>query len=117
MNLKIMGMARMPVDRQKEMSPYQPYLWGRPTHGLLPHVSPDHLQWVCSHMDCSIIKTFQGMQVGRKAPSDWFIVPIQVKGQETWALVDRECCWTLVRRAKGPWTPKILRINWIHGDA
>lgn len=75
---------------------------------------PGHFQRDHPHMDCFLIKTLRGLQVGMKGNPDYFTVQVGLSEQEIWALVDMGCGRALVRRAMGPWTPEILRMKCIH---
>lgn len=67
-------------------------------------------------MDCLMIKTLRGTQVGVQCAQDCFTISVSVGGQHVWALVDTGCGHILVKRAKGPWTPEILQMKCIGAD-
>lgn len=50
-----------------------------------------------------------------RAPG-WFTLTVTLNGVNVGALIDTGCGRTLVKRAKGPFTPEILRKECIHGD-
>lgn len=58
------------------------------------------------------------MQVGSRKP--WplgrFTLPVTLNAVQVEALIDTGCGRTLVKRAKGPYTPKILKMQCIHGE-
>lgn len=69
-------------------------------------------------MDYTWVKSLQRMQVGIlpwKALGRFTLLVI-LNGEEVEALIDKGCERTLVRRAKGPFTPQILRMQCIHRD-
>lgn len=62
---------------------------------------------ICPHMDCTWLKSLRGMQVGSpKCQAHWhFMLPVTQNELEVKALIDREYGWTLMKRAKGLYTP------------
>lgn len=59
------------------------------------------------------------MQIGSPPPLDplgQFMVQVTLNGMPVEALIDTKCVRTLIKKSKGPFTPKVLRLQCIYGD-
>lgn len=77
-----------------------------------------HYQADCPHMNCTWVKSLRGIQVGHTPPrpQGCFTLLVTLNGTQIEALIETGCRRTLIRKAREPFTPKVLRIKCIHRD-
>lgn len=52
----------------------------------------------------------------KSTPPGHFTLQMTVNGVHVEALIDTGCGTTLIRKAKGPYTPEVLSMQCLHGD-
>lgn len=69
-------------------------------------------------MDCTWVKSLRGVQVEspKTRGPEWFTLPVTLNGVDIKALIDMGCGSTVVRKAKGPFTPEVVPMQCIHRD-